>query len=56
MESGLDAEQLVGFAFFDSDRSPCGVRVGYLPRDTPGLDLHDSRAIGYRGRSYPSQI
>jgi predicted GH43/DUF377 family glycosyl hydrolase/glycosyltransferase involved in cell wall biosynthesis len=48
LPSGLQAEQLVGMAFFDMDQEPPGVVIGYVPRDLPGLDLSDPRTIRYR--------
>ena len=45
---GLQPDQLVGMAYFDYDRDPPGVVIGYVPRDLPGLDLSDPRTIRYR--------
>ena len=45
---GLQPDQLVGMAYFDYDRDPRGVVIGYVPRDLPGLDLSDPRTIRYR--------
>ena len=41
MPSGLHREQLIGMAYFDCDREPPQVVLGYVPRDLPGLDLSD---------------
>ena len=48
MPSGLHREQLIGMAYFDCDREPPQVVIGYVPRDLPGLDLSDPRTIRYR--------
>jgi predicted GH43/DUF377 family glycosyl hydrolase len=48
LPSGLHAEQLIGMAYFDCDREPPEVVIGYVPRDLPGLDLSDPRTIRYR--------
>jgi predicted GH43/DUF377 family glycosyl hydrolase/glycosyltransferase involved in cell wall biosynthesis len=48
MPTGLRPEQLIGMAYFDTDREPPQVVIGYVPRDLPGLDLSDPRTIRYR--------
>jgi predicted GH43/DUF377 family glycosyl hydrolase/glycosyltransferase involved in cell wall biosynthesis len=48
LPSGLQSEQLIGMAYFDHDREPPEVVIGYVPRDLPGLDLSDPRTIRYR--------
>ena len=45
---GLQPDQLIGMAYFDYDREPPEVVIGYVPRDLPGLDLSDPRTIRYR--------
>jgi len=45
---GLQPNQLIGMAYFDYDREPPEVVIGYVPRDLPGLDLSDPRTIRYR--------
>ena len=45
---GLHREQLIGMAYFDCDREPPQVVIGFVPRDLPGLDLSDPRTIRYR--------
>jgi predicted GH43/DUF377 family glycosyl hydrolase len=45
---GLQSDQLIGMAYFDVDREPPEVVIGYVPRDLPGLDLSDPRTIRYR--------
>src|SRR4029078_10896827 len=49
--SGLQPDQLIGMAYFDHDREPPQVVIGYVPRDLPGLDLSDPRTIRYRAAS-----
>jgi predicted GH43/DUF377 family glycosyl hydrolase/glycosyltransferase involved in cell wall biosynthesis len=51
MPSGLRPEQLIGMAYFDCEREPPQVVIGYVPRDLPGLDLSDPRTIRYRAAS-----
>ncbi|MEP6759579.1 MAG: glycosyltransferase [Actinomycetota bacterium] len=48
MPVGLHREQLIGMAYFDCDREPPQVVIGFVPRDLPGLDLSDPRTIRYR--------
>jgi predicted GH43/DUF377 family glycosyl hydrolase/glycosyltransferase involved in cell wall biosynthesis len=48
MPAGLRHEQLIGMAYFDCNREPPQVVIGYVPRDLPGLDLSDPRTIRYR--------
>jgi predicted GH43/DUF377 family glycosyl hydrolase/glycosyltransferase involved in cell wall biosynthesis len=48
---GYEAEDVVGLAFLDTQRTPPGVVEVFLPRDLPGLDLTDPRTIRYRNRS-----
>jgi predicted GH43/DUF377 family glycosyl hydrolase/glycosyltransferase involved in cell wall biosynthesis len=47
---GLQAKDVVGLAFLDTQRTPPGVVEVFLPRDLPGLDLSDPRTIRYRHR------
>jgi predicted GH43/DUF377 family glycosyl hydrolase/glycosyltransferase involved in cell wall biosynthesis len=59
LPSGLQPEQLIGMAYFDHDREPPEVVIGYVPRDLPGLDLSDPRTIRYRntaGGFTPGQL
>jgi predicted GH43/DUF377 family glycosyl hydrolase/glycosyltransferase involved in cell wall biosynthesis len=51
MPAGLRPEQLIGMAYFDCEREPPQVVIGYVPRDLPGLDLSDPRTIRYRAAS-----
>jgi predicted GH43/DUF377 family glycosyl hydrolase/glycosyltransferase involved in cell wall biosynthesis len=48
---GLGAQDVVGLAFLDTQRTPPGVVEVFLPRSLPGLDLTDPRTIRYRNRS-----
>ena len=48
MPAGLHREQLIGMAYFDCNREPPQVVIGFVPRDLPGLDLSDPRTIRYR--------
>jgi predicted GH43/DUF377 family glycosyl hydrolase/glycosyltransferase involved in cell wall biosynthesis len=48
LPSGLQPDQLIGMAYFDHEREPPEVVIGYVPRDLPGLDLSDPRTIRYR--------
>lgn len=41
-------DQVIGMAFMDASVQPPQVRVAYVPRDLPGLDLSDPRGIRYR--------
>jgi len=45
---GYRADDVIGIAFLDTERAPARVVEVFLPRDTPGLDLSDPRAIRYR--------
>jgi predicted GH43/DUF377 family glycosyl hydrolase len=56
MDSSLAPDELVPYAFLDLEQTPPRMRMGYLRRSTPGLNLDDARAIGFRGRAYPSMI
>jgi predicted GH43/DUF377 family glycosyl hydrolase/glycosyltransferase involved in cell wall biosynthesis len=48
LPAGMRPDQLIGMAFFDCDREPPQVVIGYVPKDLPGLDLSDPRTIRYR--------
>ena len=48
LPEGLEAEDLVGMPFFDTQASPPRIVLGYARRDEPGIDLADPRAIRYR--------
>ena len=48
LRSGYAAEEVIGIAFLDTQRTPSRVVQVFIPRDTPGLDLSDPRAIRYR--------
>ena len=48
LPSGLQADQLVGMAFLDTNEEPPRIVIGFVPRDLPGLDLSDPRTIRFR--------
>lgn len=41
-------EDVIGMAFMDTTAVPSRIRVAYIPKDLPGLDLRDPRGIRYR--------
>jgi predicted GH43/DUF377 family glycosyl hydrolase len=45
---GYTKDQVVGMAYMDASARPPSVRVVYIPKDLPGLDLRDPRAIRYK--------
>ena len=45
---GHGADDVIGIAFLDAKQEPARVVEVFIPRDTPGLDLSDPRAIRYR--------
>jgi len=49
-------EDLIGLALLDTSTEEPLVSVGYLRRDTPGLNMGDPRDIKFLERSYLSQI
>ncbi|HTG46106.1 MAG TPA: glycosyltransferase, partial [Actinomycetota bacterium] len=48
LPTGLQADQLIGMAYLDTEREPPSIVIGYVPKDLPGLDLSDPRTIRYR--------
>lgn len=48
LNPGYSADEVVGIAFLDTEHAPARVVEVFIPRDTPGLDLSDARAIRYR--------
>jgi len=46
--TGFSADDVIGIAFLDTKHVPAKVVEVFIPRDTPGLDLSDPRAIRYR--------
>lgn len=46
-------DDVIGMAYMDASSEPPSVRVAYLPRDLPGLDLRDPRGIRYKNASGP---
>jgi beta-1,2-mannobiose phosphorylase / 1,2-beta-oligomannan phosphorylase len=45
---GYGAADVIGIAFLDTKHEPARVEEVFIPRDIPGLDLSDPRAIRYR--------
>ena len=45
---GYTADEVVGIAFLDTEHTPNQVVPVFIPRNIPGLDLTDPRAIRYR--------
>jgi len=43
-------DDVIGMAYMDAATDPPSVRVAYIPKDLPGLDLRDPRAIRYTNR------
>ena len=41
-------DDVIGMAYMDASTDPPSVRVAYIPKDLPGLDLRDPRAIRYK--------
>lgn len=48
---GYAAEDVIGIAFLDTERTPAVVVEVFLPRRLAGLDLSDPRTVRYRNRS-----
>ena len=48
LKPGYAADDVIGIAFLDTEHTPPRVVEVFIPRDTPGLDLSDPRAIRYR--------
>lgn len=48
LNPGYSADDVIGIAFLDTEHAPARVVQAFIPRDTPGLDLSDPRAIRYR--------
>jgi len=44
---------VIGMSFMDASIDPPRVRVAYIPKDLPGLDLSDPRGIRYRNATGP---
>jgi predicted GH43/DUF377 family glycosyl hydrolase len=49
-------DDVIGMAYVDSSTEPPSVRVAYIPRDLPGLDLRDPRAIRYKNGTGPLRL
>lgn len=41
-------DDVIGMAYMDASTTPPSVRVAYIPKDLPGLDLRDPRAIRFK--------
>jgi len=41
-------DDVIGMAYMDASTEPPSVRVAYIPKDLPGLDLRDPRSIRYQ--------
>lgn len=50
---GYTKDDVIGMAYMDASTQPPSVRVAYIPKDLPGLDLRDPRAIRYKNASGP---
>jgi predicted GH43/DUF377 family glycosyl hydrolase len=50
---GYTKDNVIGMAYMDASSRPAAVRVAYIPRDLPGLDLRDPRAIRYKNATGP---
>jgi predicted GH43/DUF377 family glycosyl hydrolase len=48
---GYTKDQVIGMAYMDASAHPPSVRVVYIPKDLPGLDLRDPRAIRYKNNT-----
>jgi beta-1,2-mannobiose phosphorylase / 1,2-beta-oligomannan phosphorylase len=53
---GYSKDDVIGMAFMDTSTEPPSVKVAYIPKDLPGLDLRDPRAIRYRNSSGPLRM
>lgn len=49
-------DDVVGMAFMDASVRPPRVRVAYIPKDLPGLDLSDPRGIRYLNATGPARM
>jgi len=56
LTGGLTKDDVIGMAYMDTSVEPASVRVAYIPRDLPGLDLRDPRAIRYRSSTGPLRL
>ncbi len=53
---GLTKDDVIGMAYMDTSTEPPTVRVAYIPKDLPGLDLRDPRAIRYQNSTGPLRL
>jgi len=49
-------DDVIGIAYMDASTHPPSVRVAYIPKDLPGLDLSDPRAIRYKNATGPLHL
>jgi len=49
-------DDVIGMAYMDASTQPPSVRVAYIPKDLPGLDLRDPRAIRYKNATGPLRM
>ncbi|HEV2250011.1 MAG TPA: glycoside hydrolase family 130 protein [Candidatus Limnocylindria bacterium] len=49
-------DDVIGMAYMDASTQPPSVRVAYIPKDLPGLDLRDPRAIRYKNGTGPLHL
>jgi predicted GH43/DUF377 family glycosyl hydrolase len=49
-------DDVIGMAYMDAATHPPSVRVAYIPKDLPGLDLRDPRAIRYQNGTGPLRL
>ncbi|HEV8535491.1 MAG TPA: glycoside hydrolase family 130 protein [Candidatus Limnocylindria bacterium] len=48
---GYTKDDVIGMCFLDTAKHPPEVVIAYIPRNLPGLDLRDPRAIRYRNNT-----
>jgi len=53
---GYTKDDVIGMAFMDTSTDPPSIRVRYIPKDLPGLDLRDPRAIRYLNTTGPARM
>jgi predicted GH43/DUF377 family glycosyl hydrolase len=56
LPQGLTKDDVIGMAYMDTSVEPASVKVAYIPRDLPGLDLRDPRAIRYQNSTGPLRL
>ena len=53
---GYTKDDVIGMAFMDTATRPPSIRVRYIPKDLPGLDLRDPRTIRYLNTTGPARM